>query len=430
MNKLTVTAVTVVAVLAMGLSGCTRVQQGMAAGGALGGVAGAVAGHNLGSMTAATVVGTGAGAATGGLAGDAYEYTTDQDMKREMENLRAQLDAAEDELALLRDKGISSEVAAQIDELQSELEATRADLQLTEDQLATRTIALEEANGELAMARSRLTEREADMAQLSSDLSTTENELETVRRSLTDKQLQAEKLAAKAQQADQLRADLTTKSEKLEEAQTALADMDTQFSAVSTELETTRAERDEAAQRLALVKEELASTRERLDVVQTSLREKEATVDSMRAELSELNVELEETSRGLTLTIVDQLLFNAGSAELSADGEELISQVAAIIQDNFPGRELMIEGHTDNQPITHSHWKSNWELGSARALSVLHALAGSHGFDPAKLSATTYGEFRPAAPNATDEGRAANRRSVIVILPEKMPIERNIYAGL
>ena len=53
-----------------------------------------------------------------------------------------------------------------------------------------------------------------------------------------------------------------------------------------------------------------------------------------------------------------------------------------------------------------------------------------HNFDPAMLSATTYGEFRPQAPNATTDGRSQNRRSVIVILPEKMPLTRNQMAGL
>ncbi|MBI5153956.1 OmpA family protein, partial [Candidatus Poribacteria bacterium] len=111
-------------------------------------------------------------------------------------------------------------------------------------------------------------------------------------------------------------------------------------------------------------------------------------------------------------------------------GEELMGNVATILQTNFPGRELVIEGHTDNQPIKYSGWGSNWELGSARALTVLHTLAEKHGFDPGKLSATTYGEFRPDVPNATPEGRASNRRSVIVILPEKLPLQRNTLAGL
>ena len=64
-----------------------------------------------------------------------------------------------------------------------------------------------------------------------------------------------------------------------------------------------------------------------------------------------------------------------------------------------------------------SPWKTNWELGSARALAVLHYLVDNHGFDPRRISATTYGEHHPVAVNSTEEGRAQNRRAVIVLPP-------------
>ncbi|MCK5081464.1 MAG: OmpA family protein, partial [Candidatus Omnitrophica bacterium] len=80
-----------------------------------------------------------------------------------------------------------------------------------------------------------------------------------------------------------------------------------------------------------------------------------------------------------------------------------------------------IEGHTDNVPITHSGWKSNWELSTARALSVLHHLEDNEGISPKRLSATGYGEFRPVASNATKAGKQDNRRVEIVILPKTMP---------
>ncbi|PIQ87934.1 MAG: hypothetical protein COV73_01520 [Candidatus Omnitrophica bacterium CG11_big_fil_rev_8_21_14_0_20_43_6] len=76
-----------------------------------------------------------------------------------------------------------------------------------------------------------------------------------------------------------------------------------------------------------------------------------------------------------------------------------------------------MEGHTDNVPISKSGWKSNWELSTARALSVLHYLAGEQGVSPERLSAIGYGEYRPLASNETADGRKQNRRVEIVILP-------------
>ena len=77
-----------------------------------------------------------------------------------------------------------------------------------------------------------------------------------------------------------------------------------------------------------------------------------------------------------------------------------------------------IEGHTDNVPIKYSGWKSNWELSSARAMSVLHYLIDDHGINPPRLSATGYGEYHPVETNDTAEGRQKNRRVEIVILPK------------
>ena len=77
-----------------------------------------------------------------------------------------------------------------------------------------------------------------------------------------------------------------------------------------------------------------------------------------------------------------------------------------------------IGGHADNQPIQFSNWKSNWELSSARALSVLHRLVDSEGISPERLSAIGYGEYKPVASNDASDSRKLNRRVEIVILPQ------------
>jgi chemotaxis protein MotB len=101
-----------------------------------------------------------------------------------------------------------------------------------------------------------------------------------------------------------------------------------------------------------------------------------------------------------------------------------LSKVASVLKTTVSDLNVGIEGHTDNVPIKHSGWKSNWELSSARALSVVHYLEDQEGIDPKRLSATGYGEFHPVASNETVSGRQENRRVEIVILPKIVKEDR------
>jgi chemotaxis protein MotB len=106
-----------------------------------------------------------------------------------------------------------------------------------------------------------------------------------------------------------------------------------------------------------------------------------------------------------------------------------LDKVSAVLKDNMAQFNIGIEGHTDNIPIKHSNWKSNWELSTARALSVLHYLEKNQGISPERLSAIGYGEYRPVASNETNEGRKQNRRVEIVILPNVTKVKNDSGAG-
>lgn len=176
------------------------------------------------------------------------------------------------------------------------------------------------------------------------------------------------------------------------------------------------------------LKDRLNQKENELTNIQNLRTQKEKDLDELKKELDALQVQLAQTPKGLNLTMVDSLLFTPGQAEITDKGKLLLDQVADILKEKFPNRALVFEGHTDNVPIQMSGWKSNWELGAARALAVLHYLENNHGFDQKRLSATSYGEFRPVATNETEEGRAQNRRAVIVVLP-KVDIVHEKYAG-
>ena len=139
----------------------------------------------------------------------------------------------------------------------------------------------------------------------------------------------------------------------------------------------------------------------------------------LQKELADKMVTLENAERGLVLTFLAEVLFDSGKATIRSEAEDALEKVASVVREKAADREVGIEGHTDNEPIKASGWKSNWELSTGRATSVLHILE-DHGVDPRKMVATGYGEYRPVASNDALEGRQKNRRVEIVILPKKL----------
>jgi len=134
-------------------------------------------------------------------------------------------------------------------------------------------------------------------------------------------------------------------------------------------------------------------------------------------EINDKQIKLQMMEKGLVITVVGDLLFDSGKAKIKSEAYSLLTKVSEVLKDNMAQFNVGIEGHTDNVPIKQSGWKSNWELSTARALSVLHYLAGDQGISPERLSAIGYGEYHPVASNETKDGRKQNRRVEIVILP-------------
>ncbi|MFA6130125.1 MAG: OmpA family protein [Candidatus Omnitrophota bacterium] len=134
-------------------------------------------------------------------------------------------------------------------------------------------------------------------------------------------------------------------------------------------------------------------------------------------EINDKQIKLQMMEKGLVITVVGDLLFDSGKSSIRPEAYNLLNKVSSVLKDNMSQFNVGIEGHTDNVPIKLSSWKSNWELSSARALSVLHYLVKEQGIAPERLSAIGYGEYRPVDSNETADGRKQNRRVEIVILP-------------
>jgi len=147
--------------------------------------------------------------------------------------------------------------------------------------------------------------------------------------------------------------------------------------------------------------------------------------EKLSQEINDKQIKLQMMEKGLVITVVGDLLFDSGKAKIRPEAFGLLTKVSRILKDNMAQFSVGIEGHTDNVPIKQSGWKTNWELSSARALSVLHYLANDQGISPERLSAIGNGEYRPVASNETKDGREQNRRVEIVILPNITKVKSN-----
>jgi chemotaxis protein MotB len=130
---------------------------------------------------------------------------------------------------------------------------------------------------------------------------------------------------------------------------------------------------------------------------------------------SDVNIKIE---KGVVfIDISDKMLFVSGSYMVSKGAKDVLAKVAAVLK-NQPDVEFMVEGNTDDKAYKSGVLIDNWDLSCKRATSVVRILAKTYGIPPAKMTAAGRGEFLPLMTNDTKEGRAANRRTRIVILPQ------------
>ena len=130
--------------------------------------------------------------------------------------------------------------------------------------------------------------------------------------------------------------------------------------------------------------------------------------------ISKHEIVMQQTPDGLIISLRELGFFNSGEATLLPGAADKLVSTAKVLMQH--GLEVRVEGHSDDQPIHNAAFQSNWELSTARAMSVLSMLVDQAGFPPTRISVAGYGAFRPVAPNATPDGRRQNRRVDLVIV--------------
>ena len=134
-----------------------------------------------------------------------------------------------------------------------------------------------------------------------------------------------------------------------------------------------------------------------------------------KEELKEVDVQV---LKGVVyISLADNMLYKSGSYEVNERAQETLSKIAKIIMD-YKDYDVLIEGNTDNVPISRENIRNNWDLSCLRASSVVQYLQNHYGVDPKRLTAGGRGEYNPLASNDTEVGKQRNRRTQIIITPK------------
>lgn len=124
----------------------------------------------------------------------------------------------------------------------------------------------------------------------------------------------------------------------------------------------------------------------------------------------------ELNGEGLLITILNDVSFQSGSAEVKEDGREIVKKISDFLYMDSP-RQIVVSGHADDRPIHTSEFASNWELSVIRAVNFMALLLENEEHDPTRFSAKGYGDYHPLVPNTNERNRAKNRRVEVLILP-------------
>jgi chemotaxis protein MotB len=215
--------------------------------------------------------------------------------------------------------------------------------------------------------------------------------------------------------------------ERNEQLEASVAALSSERDQLASELEDLRLQNEAAARdaekvreievRLPACETEVADKTAKLDQLQATY---EGLVKDLEAELASNNSQIDQLREGLRMSLPAEVLFTSGSADLTEEGVRVLADLAKDLRGNaYASHQILVEGHTDGLAIRGSlaeRFATNWELAGARAARVVRALEES-GVDGAKLSAVSRADKQPVESDDSPEGRAANRRIEIRLIP-------------
>lgn len=225
-------------------------------------------------------------------------------------------------------------------------------------------------------------------------------------------ELEAE-LAALRARANELQVDLATEKKVAIER---IADRDRRIEELEEKLRLAHARAGELRATVDATKGALEELQKRKAEADARIAEFKALIGKFKSLIDAGKLRVKIVEGRMVVELATDILFGSGSANLSRAGRDAIKAVAEILA-SIPERTFQIEGHTDNVPIRTAQFPSNWELAAARAINVVTTMVAG-GMPPERISAASYADVRPTMSNETKEGRSANRRIEIVVVPD------------
>ncbi len=381
------------------------------------------------------------------------------DQQQQIDGLTAQLEEQQQtadtkDAALTEQQTQVAALTAQLEEQQQQVATLSAENADLKTQAATRAIPTPETapTEEQPVATPAASdEQQAERDALMASLQEKEAKINDLMQQLTQHQESQKQLAVLQEENQDYQTQLTALQQQNQEARSNAAALEAD---AQTQEEESRKLKEAHDQSLASLQAEIANENIEKATIQTRLREEldrsnteyQTRLDSLaqkkeeeilqlksvaetylnltrdlEQEIKDKTVRIEQIQEKLRVVIVNQILFDSGSAQVSKEGVKVLKTIGNELKRNLEGRQIGIEGHTDNETIgkrLQKQYATNWELSSARASNVLRYLQETSRIPGAKLFAVGYGSHHPVAENATEEGRRLNRRIEIVLTPE------------
>lgn len=205
--------------------------------------------------------------------------------------------------------------------------------------------------------------------------------------------------------------------DELEAARHELAAAEARIAEIETKLGLASSEKSKLSESYEETKRALAEAELRKQEAEKRLADYRNIATKFKKLVDAGKLQIKFINGKMVLALSTDILFSSGSATLSPQGINAIQEVSQVLAE-LKDKKFQIEGHTDNDPIVSKKtFSSNWDLASARAMTVLNTMLES-GMPPATISAASYGETQPVMSNKTPQGKAANRRIAIVVVPD------------
>jgi chemotaxis protein MotB len=210
-------------------------------------------------------------------------------------------------------------------------------------------------------------------------------------------------------------ADMKALQEQIAQAQDQLANADAELKSLRSEKGSLEAQIDRLQKDIARLSGESSANAKMAAAAKKRLATFQKMLERFRSMVESGKLKIKIVNNKMVVEMASAILFPSGSDKLSDDGAAALAQVAGILAE-INDRTFQVAGHTDNVPIKKRRFKSNWDLSSARAVSVVKHLI-ENGVPAENISAAGYADTQPVADNETEGGKAQNRRIEIVLLP-------------